>query len=261
MGVGLSCPGDSGNCSCPRDNAVDFENASDTPRGKVLDTSNLLYGNSSQERRPQHVFDNGVTYNGEWVGSLRHGQGVQIWPDGAKYEGQWLSDKAQGQGRFEHVDGDVYEGSWKDDKAHGHGTYHHVDGSKYRVNGQMTSSMARVLKLGQMVQDMQDSIRLVASMDEANFFGLTTPDTMANSTRMIFMGTATILGAMVANLQVLGSGIGCMAKVFSRGATAVFMKVIIPMIRRMAMASSSGLMVGPMKGNGRKASSMAQERT
>jgi hypothetical protein len=29
----------------------------------------------------------GIKYEGEWMGGLKHGKGVQIWPDGAQYEG------------------------------------------------------------------------------------------------------------------------------------------------------------------------------
>jgi hypothetical protein len=58
-------------------------------------------------------FDNGATYEGEWLNEKRHGQGTQTWADGAEYKGQWVNDKAQGWGIFKHVDGDVYEGQWK----------------------------------------------------------------------------------------------------------------------------------------------------
>ena len=52
----------------------------------------------------------GIVYEGEWLGELKHGFGVQKWPDGATYEGQWAEGKASGEGKFVHADGDVYEG-------------------------------------------------------------------------------------------------------------------------------------------------------
>jgi len=42
---------------------------------------------NERERRPLFVFKSGATYDGEWKGVARDGQGVQIWKDGAKYEG------------------------------------------------------------------------------------------------------------------------------------------------------------------------------
>lgn len=83
------------------------------------------------EFRPEHTFENGAIYKGQWNGNLRHGFGVQIWPDGAKYEGKWRNNKADGKGIFWHADGDVFDGEWREDKAHGFGTYTHVNGAKY----------------------------------------------------------------------------------------------------------------------------------
>lgn len=39
-----------------------------------------------------------MIYSGEWLGNVRWGQGVQVWPDGAKYEGNWENGKANGFG-------------------------------------------------------------------------------------------------------------------------------------------------------------------
>ena len=64
------------------------------------------------EFRPEHTFENGAVYKGQWFGEMRNGFGVQIWPDGAKYEGKWKLNKAQGRGIFWHADGDVFDGEW-----------------------------------------------------------------------------------------------------------------------------------------------------
>lgn len=87
--------------------------------------------NNVVEQRPPVRFNNGIVYEGSWLGEYREGFGVQIWPDGARYEGQWHNNKANGKGKFIHVDGDVYDGEWRDDKASGQGTYYHNNGSKY----------------------------------------------------------------------------------------------------------------------------------
>ena len=31
------------------------------------------------------LFPSGISYEGEWLGKLKHGYGVQTWPDGARY--------------------------------------------------------------------------------------------------------------------------------------------------------------------------------
>lgn len=40
-----------------------------------------------KEKRPRFKFNNGAVYEGEWIGDIREGYGVQLWVDGAKYEG------------------------------------------------------------------------------------------------------------------------------------------------------------------------------
>ena len=60
--------------------------------------------------RPLVQFKNGATYEGQWLGTMKHGHGTQKWKDGAKYVGQWKFNKACGQGKFWHVDGDIFEG-------------------------------------------------------------------------------------------------------------------------------------------------------
>jgi len=62
------------------------------------------------DEKKEVVFKNGAVYTGQWLGSEKHGFGVQVWPDGARYEGQWEHNKAHGKGKFWHVDGDVFEG-------------------------------------------------------------------------------------------------------------------------------------------------------
>jgi hypothetical protein len=42
-----------------------------------------------REKRPPHTFKSGAIYEGEWIGNMRDGFGIQTWADGAKYEGEW----------------------------------------------------------------------------------------------------------------------------------------------------------------------------
>jgi len=56
-----------------------------------------------------HNFSDGASYEGQWLGSKRHGYGVQKWPDGSSYEGQWINDEACGRGVLRSVkNGAVY---------------------------------------------------------------------------------------------------------------------------------------------------------
>lgn len=65
---------------------------------------------TKREKRPRYTFRSGAVYEGEWLGNLRDGYGVQIWTDGARYEGEWRKNKAHGKGKFFHIDGDTYDG-------------------------------------------------------------------------------------------------------------------------------------------------------
>ena len=33
--------------------------------------------------------ENGITYEGEWLNGMKHGNGNQIWADGSQYKGEW----------------------------------------------------------------------------------------------------------------------------------------------------------------------------
>ena len=69
----------------------------------------------------------GASYDGQWLGGFRHGQGKMIFRDGAIYEGTWYLGRAHGYGKFTHVKGETYEGEWADDMHHGKGISTHVN--------------------------------------------------------------------------------------------------------------------------------------
>lgn len=87
---------------------------------------------ANARQRRVHVFESGARYEGELIGSTRHGHGVQTWLDGAVYNGQWEDDRAHGAGGFHHSNGDMYNGQWDMGKASGEGEYRHRDGAAYR---------------------------------------------------------------------------------------------------------------------------------
>ena len=49
-----------------------------------------------REKRESYAYKSGAVYEGEWVGHVRDGAGMQRWPDGARYEGEWKLNKAYG---------------------------------------------------------------------------------------------------------------------------------------------------------------------
>ena len=70
---------------------------------------------SSSSVRAKVEDKDGGSYQGEWLGSWRHGKGTQLWPSGASYSGQWVYDLPHGHGRLEQ--GDIYDGQWKQGKV------------------------------------------------------------------------------------------------------------------------------------------------
>ncbi|XP_046329297.1 MORN repeat-containing protein 1-like isoform X1 [Haliotis rufescens] len=97
------------------------------------------------------------TYEGDFVGSMRHGDGTMIYDgvykasNGDRYDGNWVMDKRQGQGHLICRDGTEYEGQWLNDMFHGEGKMTHASGIIYEgqwVNGypvEMTTKMAIVM--------------------------------------------------------------------------------------------------------------------
>ena len=58
-------------------------------------------------------FDNGDTYEGNWVNDVINGYGKYTWSSGNVYEGNWKNDARNGYGKITWSDGDVYEGNWE----------------------------------------------------------------------------------------------------------------------------------------------------
>lgn len=101
--------------------------------------------------RPSCDIGGGVTYTGQWLGEVRHGQGVlrtaqgQVYfgdirnniahgsgmakeENGAVYRGQWNGGMRHGHGKLICEDGSTYEGAWHEDKQHGEGVEVYPDG-------------------------------------------------------------------------------------------------------------------------------------
>lgn len=50
-----------------------------------------------------------------------NGKGVYKWEDGRTYEGEYLNDKKHGYGEYTWADGRKYIGQWAEGKQHGLG--------------------------------------------------------------------------------------------------------------------------------------------
>mmetsp|Transcript_24398 Transcript_24398/g.44196 ORF Transcript_24398/g.44196 Transcript_24398/m.44196 type:complete len:453 (+) Transcript_24398:23-1381(+) len=94
------------------------------------------------------------TYEGEWLGGKKHGQGRlsfdlggfyegefqdgeitgagrKAWADGSSYVGQFLEGAHHGEGELQKVDGTSYSGAWFQGRYHGEGDLTLPTGDKY----------------------------------------------------------------------------------------------------------------------------------
>lgn len=114
-------------------------------------------GELSEEREREYteveLEGEAICYRGQWLGRLKHGEGLLTMPDGRSFEGQFQHDLAHGHGTlilasgaklegnwdkgkaegFGHYDyrGNTYEGQWTRDEKNGRGTESWPDGSCY----------------------------------------------------------------------------------------------------------------------------------
>ena len=76
------------------------------------------------------LFENGDTYEGEYVKGKRQGQGIYTFSDGEKYDGEWFQDQQHGYGTFWFMNNNRYEGMWYRDYQQGHGVMYYYNGDK-----------------------------------------------------------------------------------------------------------------------------------
>lgn len=91
------------------------------------------------------IFNNGNTYEGQFVEGHMTGQGISIWLDGSKYEGDHVDGYMEGNGTYYWPDGDTYVGQFSNGQLSGHGVYTWFDGDRFegefvnsKMNGQGT---------------------------------------------------------------------------------------------------------------------------
>ena len=64
-----------------------------------------------------------TTYEGNWVGTKKNGQGIEIWPNGYIYKGEFKNSEWSGQGILTFPNGATYEGQWANGFMNGIGTF------------------------------------------------------------------------------------------------------------------------------------------
>mmetsp|Transcript_22275 Transcript_22275/g.63930 ORF Transcript_22275/g.63930 Transcript_22275/m.63930 type:complete len:363 (+) Transcript_22275:122-1210(+) len=71
------------------------------------------------------------TYEGEFQNDVKHGLGKLTWDDGRRYHGGFQHDKFHGHAVMTWPDGRKYTGNYADDRKHGEGTFSWQDGRRY----------------------------------------------------------------------------------------------------------------------------------
>jgi len=101
--------------------------------------------------KPKVIFQDGRTYEGQWKGKLRHGQGKELsrfndfvyegsfkndqydgygtmtWSNGAKYVGQFRANEKHGYGEEIYSTGERFCGYFENGRVHGRGQYFFQD--------------------------------------------------------------------------------------------------------------------------------------
>ena len=64
-----------------------------------------------------------TTYEGEWVETKKHGQGIETWPNGYVYDGEFQNSEWSGVGTLTFPDGSTYTGAWMNGFMNGEGIF------------------------------------------------------------------------------------------------------------------------------------------
>lgn len=73
-------------------------------------------------------FANGDKYLGEWKDQKRHGKGKMIFATGDVYVGEFRENLFSGYGEITYLEGDVYKGQWEYNLPNGEGTMYYANG-------------------------------------------------------------------------------------------------------------------------------------
>ena len=92
-------------------------------------------------------FEDGSSYNGEWQGKMRTGNGLYSWKNGDRYEGDFLYGMKLGNGKYTWQDGSVYNGQWENDKINGMGKMVWSKGLVYEGEWKMGRALGHAVKV------------------------------------------------------------------------------------------------------------------
>jgi len=114
------------------DNIIQLPPVGDLSKSRWLSSNYLYYvrPEASEEtltsEKAANVQPKYVCYEGEMMGSLRHGRGICLFNNGLLYQGDWISDREHGRGVIFSADRKfkIYEGEFERGRIHGVGTYY-----------------------------------------------------------------------------------------------------------------------------------------
>ena len=69
-------------------------------------------------------YNNGDTYDGNFISDVKNGYGVYVYATGSKFDGEFKDDKKL-QGTFMYSSGDKYVGEFDKEEKSGHGIYYY----------------------------------------------------------------------------------------------------------------------------------------
>ncbi len=90
--------------------------------------------NKIRNGKDTYTWDDGTTYDGEWLNNKINGKGVLSYASGEKYSGEFVNFKKSGYGVYTWKNGESYSGYWSNDKMSGFGTYKFINGDEYTGN-------------------------------------------------------------------------------------------------------------------------------
>ena len=112
-----------------------YEGGAGGGRGKCVYEDGGSYEGEWLDGQPQgrgcSIASDGTVYEGEWRNGQRHGHGRMAFASGAVYEGEWVAGKRHGRGRDVWADGGVYEGDFEEGMRHGRGRHVFSNGDVY----------------------------------------------------------------------------------------------------------------------------------
>lgn len=134
--------------------------------------------------RPKVIFQDGRTYEGQWKGKLRHGQGKELsryndfvyegsfrndqyhgygnmsWSNGARYSGQFHLNEKHGYGEETYSNGERFEGCFINGRVHGRGHYFFKDNTSLKgdwEHGKLVNELSTFSDLRSLTDAAQSS--------------------------------------------------------------------------------------------------------